>query len=274
MAGLRRWSHVYTQDAGIDERREAVYRASSGIVMLKVPCLRVVPLLAVSMVLVALVIPAGPARLSAQETGANVCSASGSDSAQHESERTCEHESERWIFQGWFAGGTHEPIKTREGHKEDRALYLAGIQASVSIARGRFWDIRYTPALVPGIIATANRAYTTVTYADGRSGLLPSKKTAFGAGLLPVAIEATIAAFPRAGLVAGGGGGAAYFDRRIPDPDETRFNFLANGHVGLYLRSGAVTTTLGFWLQHISNGNRGKVNPGMDSRMLYVGVSR
>ena len=211
-----------------------------------------------------------PLSASAQDSRVDMCNVPLVDSVPKKSAKL----SRPWSIGAWFAGGTHQPLKTREGHKEDRALYLTGVQASLPMYRRSFAEIRYTPTLIPGIIATANRDYTPVTAGNGRSGVIVSKKTAFGAGLLPVAIEATFAASPRAGLVVGGGGGAAYFDRRIPDPAETRFNFLANGHAGLYLRSGAVATTVGFWLQHISNGNMGRVNPGMDSRMLYVEWSR
>jgi hypothetical protein len=182
--------------------------------------------------------------------------------------------SRRWSIGGWFAGGTHEPIKTREGHKEDRALFLAGISASQLLGRWRFGELRYVPTLVPAVIATANREYERVVYDGGGVGLLPYKKTAFGVGLIPIAAEATLHLSDRTGIVLGGGGGAAYFNRRIPDPDETRFNFLADGHTGVYVHSSAGTLTLGFRLQHISNGDTGRVNPGLDTRMLYVGFNR
>jgi hypothetical protein len=186
-----------------------------------------------------------------------------------------------WSFGVWFAGGTHEPLKTRAGHVEDRALYILGVSASRRIARWRFGELHFAPTLVPGILATANREYKLVDQPSDGSGALPLKrvsipykKSAFGAGLLPVAAEVTMFGSARAGLVIGGGGGAAYFNRRIPDPGETRFNFLADGHAGIYLRTGPGVTILGFRLQHISNGDTGRVNPGMDSRMLYVGFSR
>jgi hypothetical protein len=182
--------------------------------------------------------------------------------------------SHRWSLGAWFAGGTHEPIKTREGHKEDRALFLVGISASRLLDRWSLGEIRFIPTLVPAIIATANREYETVAYDGGEVGLVPYKKNAFGVGLIPIAAEATLHVSDRIGIVLGGGGGAAYFNRRIPDPDETRFNFLADGHTGVYVRSGIGTTTFGFRLQHISNGDTGRVNPGLDTRMLYVGFSR
>jgi hypothetical protein len=208
---------------------------------------------------------ATPSHCSAQASG-GVCGIPAPDSVQAPQTP--------WSFDVWFAGGTHEPLKTRFGHVEDRALYLAGIRALKSINSWRYGDLRYTPTIVPGILATANREYQSVRYPDGSTGLIPYKKTAFGMGLIPIALEATVAASRSAGLVMGGGGGAAYFNRRIPDPEETRFNFLADLHTGLYLRSRVGTTTFGFRLQHISNGNTGRVNPGMDSRMLYVGFSR
>jgi len=179
--------------------------------------------------------------------------------------------SHNWSLEAWFAGGTHEPIKTREGHKEDRALFLVGVSASRFVDRWRFGEVRFTPTLVPAVIATANREYGTVVYDGGGVGVVPSKKTAFGVGLIPIAAEVTLHLSDRTGVVLGGGGGGAYFDRRIPDPEETRFNFLADGHAGVYIRSYLGTASFGFRLQHISNGDTGRVNPGLDTRMLYVG---
>jgi lipid A 3-O-deacylase PagL len=207
-----------------------------------------------------------PIRAVAQTSRAGVCGVPASDSSQLPDTR--------WSFGMWIAGGTHEPLKTREGHVEDRALYILGISASRHLASWRLGDLRYVPTLLPGLLATANREYNVVRFPGNGSALIPYKRSAFGVGVLPVAIEAVIPASDRAGLLIGGGGGAAYFDRRIPDPGETRFNFLADGHAGLYLHTPIGITTLGFRLQHISNGNTGRVNPGMDSRMLYVGFSR
>lgn len=217
------------------------------------------------MLVVALLALVGPARSAAQGSGGNSC-------VEPVSDPTTSHES--WSFSVWFAGGTHQPIKTVQGHKEDRALYLAGIQGAIAMYRAPHADVDFTPTLIPGILTTANREYRTVSDPAGSPRLVLYKKNAFGAGLLPVAMEARLFVSQGFGLVVGGGGGVSYFDRRIPDPDETRFNFLANGHTGLYLRNSIGTTTVGFWLQHISNGNMGKVNPGMDSRLLYVSFAR
>jgi hypothetical protein len=188
-----------------------------------------------------------------------------------------------WSFGAWLAGGTHQPLKTRVGHVEDRALYILGVSASRPLWRWHFGELRFAPTLLPAIVATANREYRRVGMpsTDGPGHpqgyrIIPYKKSAFGVGLLPIAVEGTVfaSASGKVGLVIGGGGGGSYFNRRIPDPGETRFNFLADGHTGIYLRSGIGVTTVGFRLQHISNGDTGQVNPGMDSRMLYMEFSR
>jgi hypothetical protein len=157
---------------------------------------------------------------------------------------------------------------------DDRALYIAGVSLSRVLVRGTFGDIAFTPTIVPGILATANREYALVPYPDGGEVAVPYKKNAFGAGLIPLGLQGTLNLSDDVGLTIGGGGGGAYFNRRIPDPGETRFNFLADGHTGIAVHSAIGTTTVGFRLQHISNGNTGRVNPGMDSRMLYVAYSR
>ena len=55
----------------------------------------------------------------------------------------------------------------------------------------------------------------------------------------------------------------------------TQFNFTAQlgGGVQLFTSSRRTAIDLGYKYHHISNANLGNQNPGMDSHMLFVGVS-
>ena len=69
------------------------------------------------------------------------------------------------------------------------------------------------------------------------------------------------------------GGGFLYFNHRMFQ--QTRFNFTAQlgGGVQFLTSSRRTALDLGYKYHHISNANLGDRNPGLDSHMLFVGVS-
>ena len=161
---------------------------------------------------------------------------------------------------------------------------MTGIDVSRTLYASSAATIRYTPAFLPFILGTANREYATyqscggvalcLVGTDGNSYLVPYKKTAYAIGVLPIDFDADFAPEQRIGLQVGLGGGVSLWDRRIPDPRETRLNFLADAHVGVQVRSRVGAVTAGLRLQHLPNANLGPVNPGMDSHLIYVGLQR
>jgi hypothetical protein len=189
----------------------------------------------------------------------------------------------RWTFGAWFASGTHQMIKTRMGHRYDRSLYLTAIRAERPVhVNGRF-TLSYTADVHPLIIATANREYAMeplcilglpCTYPANAEENITSRHTAYGFGLVPVGLHAQVGIGGPFALSFAASGGGAYFNRRIPDPGETRFNFTADGNVGLSVKTGLGALTAGWRQHHISNGYTGRVNPALDSRLMFVGFMR
>lgn len=206
-------------------------------------------------------------------------------SAAPDSERTTIAAS-RWTFGGWVAGATGQPLETRVGHVHDRDLFITALRASHPIVVTPRFRLRSTVDLFPLVVATANRDYTYDEAVLACTGVplcqevtrtpIPSRHTAYAAGIAPLGFEGVVALSRRVGIGIGVEGGALYFNRRIPDPGETRFNFMADGNVALHVSLGASRPTLvaGFQINHISNGGTGNVNPGMDSRLLFVGIER
>lgn len=192
----------------------------------------------------------------------------------------------RWTFGAWVAGATGQPLETRVGHVHDRDLFITAVRASHPLVVAPRFRLESTVDLFPLVIATANRDYTYVDVPSGCSGVtfcefagvvsIPSRHTAYAAGIAPLGFEGIVALSRRVGISAGVEGGALYFNRRIPDPGETRFNFMADGNVALRVSLGAAGPVVigGFQLNHISNGGMGNVNPGMDSHLLFVGFER
>jgi hypothetical protein len=206
---------------------------------------------------------------------------------QHDaiSHDTLSHESSvfvssRWRFGAWAAGGTKLMIKTRFGHKYDRALYITAIRAERSIRRFRSWTVDYTADLQPLVVATANRDYredhlcqpsVPCFYPEDAYVLVPSRHTAYAFGVVPIGLRAHATIVGPLQFAIGLSGGCLYFNRRIPDPDETRFNFTADGNLSFLLQTRLGAVSAGFRQHHISNGNTGRVNPALDSHLLFFG---
>lgn len=192
----------------------------------------------------------------------------------------------RWTFGAWVAGAVRQPLETRLGHVHDRDLFLVALRASHPIVVSPRFALRSTVDVFPLVVATGNRDYSPTSYpvcngptlclGDGHEWLAPMRRTAYGAGIAPLGFEGVAALGRRLAFQLGVSGGAVLFNRRIPDPGETRFNFMADGNAAFRFAvvPGRATVVAGFRLNHISNGGQGHVNPGMDSHLLFVGFER
>lgn len=68
-------------------------------------------------------------------------------------------------------------------------------------------------------------------------------------------------------------GGLLHTDNPVPE-DTLRLNFTAHGGVGVRVRFGEHHAMLvGYRFHHISNGDRGVTNPGVNSNQVFAGVS-
>ena len=99
----------------------------------------------------------------------------------------------------------------------------------------------------------------------------PPAVPTFGIGLVPANFRVWIGG-ERIRLQADASGGFIWFAQPLLAANATRFNF--TGSVGLALRleiPGGRRAVLGYRIHHASNGGTGDVNPGIDSRQIYVG---
>lgn len=222
----------------------------------------------------------GLSRSFAPESARVVLDSSARNSLTHDSSKAV---FPPWRFGTWFAGGSKQMIKTRFGRQHDRSLYLVGFRAELPLYHLKAITIDYTADFLPVIVATANREYQRIDlcqqgvpclYAPGSYTLLPSLHTAYGIGVVPLGFRARTRLLGPLQFSIGVSGGGTYFNRRIPDPDETRFNFMAEANVGFLLRTRFGAMSFGFLQHHLSNGDIGRVNPAIDSGLWFVGYER
>ena len=68
--------------------------------------------------------------------------------------------------------------------------------------------------------------------------------------------------------------GFLYFQRDIPVPDSSRFNFTPEAGLGVqFFLAPNYALTLGYKFHHISNAGISQNNPGMNSHVIYAGFS-
>lgn len=97
---------------------------------------------------------------------------------------------------------------------------------------------------------------------------------AYGVGGSPVGAQVNFVHFRRVEPFLTSGGGFLYFNHRMFGTTQ-QFNFTAQlgGGVQLFSSNRRTSFDIGYKYHHISNANLGNQNPGMDSHMLFIGMS-
>lgn len=184
-----------------------------------------------------------------------------------------------WWIGVWAGAAPHSEFQTRLGPRH-RDLYMAGVRFGRPLSVSPRLAVDYFVDVVPLIRSTKTPVAYREARCDGRGmpcipTVVMETATVHGYGLVPIGFQ--LRAFPqnRVQLVFGLSAGAAWYDKPVPDPDEKRFNFMSDITVGVQLRAGRSGAVLaGFRQNHTSNANSGPANPGLDSRVGYLGVIR
>jgi hypothetical protein len=130
------------------------------------------------------------------------------------------------------------------------------------------------------------RAYSEYTYWFGGSfenghafsstiGASTGRRAySYGVGGSPIGAQVNFVHYRHVEPFLTSGGGFLYFNHRMFGTTQ-QFNFTAQlgGGVQLFTSSRRTAIDLGYKYHHISNANLGNQNPGLDSHMLFVGVS-
>lgn len=162
---------------------------------------------------------------------------------------------------GLWAGGAPDSIDFL-GHAEDRKLFLAGLRYGRVL---KAWDsvsLEYTFDIIPAAL---------VFMPDRVRG---SRSTIYGAGLSPLGFKLNFGQDQRIKPFIAASVGFLYFQKDVPAPRSSRFNFTPELGAGLqFFLTPKNALTIGYKLQHISNAGIEDSNPGMDSHFIYAGFS-
>jgi hypothetical protein len=180
----------------------------------------------------------------------------------------------------WAGGARHSRFHTRLGIRH-RDFYMAGIRLGWQLPVSQRLAIDYFIDVVPLIVSTNNPTAYRAPPCEPQGGmpvacedLIMETATTRGYGVTPIGLQ--LRGFPGSPIqpVLGLSIGAAWYDKPVPDPDEKQFNFMGDLAAGVNIRAGpSAAVLLGIRQHHTSNANTGRVNPGIDSRVLYAGFT-
>jgi len=131
----------------------------------------------------------------------------------------------------------------------------------------------WTIDAVPVAVLSVNR-FTVVPTGSGSFTVQRTRDHTYGAGLSPIGLKLNFRRSQTFQPFASGSGGFLYFSKDVPRPGAKRFNFTFDFGGGVQIvRNSGRAITIGYKYQHISNGDRSPINPGVDVQMIYGGFS-
>jgi len=156
-------------------------------------------------------------------------------------------------FEGQFGNGH------AFGSTTDSRMYQVEARYSRLVSTNRLIALRYVAEVVPLSVVGDPQANGQRVYA-------------YGAGGSPIGAQINFLYSHRIQPFLASSGGFLYFNR--PMFGATQFNFTAQLGAGVQVFSSRHhSIDFGYKYHHISNANLGRINPGMDSHVVFVGVS-
>ena len=182
------------------------------------------------------------------------------------------------VYGAWVAAARHSEFHTRTGVPGHRDFYLASFRLAWTVGGdypGRAVTGSYFIDVIPAAVSTDMPEYLWNSRCHPDTlcpGATPIPHNVYGFGITPIGWALAVGNGP-ARLTLEASGGGLWFARRIPDPVAARFNFTASAGPGFELRmTPTETLRIGYLWHHPSTGGTGKVNPGLNSGILAVGL--
>lgn len=158
----------------------------------------------------------------------------------------------------WFGGAFGN------GHAFSNTLDARNYQVENRYERLLYWS---EPLAVRWVFDV-----TSALVGDPRTGN-GHRVYSYGVGASPVGAQVNFVHFRRVEPFLTSAGGFLYVNHQMFG--QTNFNFTAQlgGGVQLFTANRRTSLDLGYKYHHISNANLGNQNPGMDSHMVFIGLS-
>ncbi|PWT79547.1 MAG: hypothetical protein C5B44_06695 [Acidobacteria bacterium] len=130
------------------------------------------------------------------------------------------------------------------------------------------WTIDAVP------LAILSNSRFTVVPQDSGFVITQRRKSVYGWGASPIGLKFNFRRDRRIEPWVQARGGALYFNEQVPVAGAARFNFTADLSSGVQIvNRSRRSLIIGYKFQHISNGYRAPLNPGVDVQMIFLGFS-
>ncbi|MEP7038694.1 MAG: acyloxyacyl hydrolase [Acidobacteriota bacterium] len=164
-------------------------------------------------------------------------------------------------------------IITGTGRTEDARFGLIAVRYARRFNNNKKVNLKYTLDLVPAAILS-NPDFRFVRTGADTFRFEEYRRTAYSFGIIPVGLQINFRPHKKVQPFIEGSGGFVYFNNRIPNELGTRFTFTADVGAGAeFILKNVRSVTVGYKYFHLSNGNRGIQNPGIDNNLIYVGYT-
>jgi hypothetical protein len=164
----------------------------------------------------------------------------------------------------WGAGSFHNAeIASR---MDDSTLGMLGISYARTAIKTKFIALQYAVDAIPlSFLSYPRNIRRTPDDVYART---------YAVGFNPLGLRFIFRPRHRIQPFAALRGGCLYFADKVPGTSGTNFNFTADlgGGLRIVSRSGKAFS-VGYIFHHLSNADRGNINPGFDFGMIYVGYS-
>lgn len=169
-------------------------------------------------------------------------------------------------FGVWIGGSLNSP--TLIGTATERRLLLLGLRYGRVLGGSRDVAIEYMADVIPLAVVFQPDFARQFNRSDDAA--------IYGAGVAPIGFRFIFNRRGRLKPFAETTGGFIYSRRPVPVDVEgaTRFNFSFDFSGGVqFFTSARRALTVGYKFHHLSNAHRARVNPGLDSNVVYLGFS-
>lgn len=157
------------------------------------------------------------------------------------------------------------------GRTEDARFGIVAVQYARRFHNSDTVNLKYTVDFVPAAVMNFPD-FRAVPTGTNTFRIEKFRKTAYAYGIAPLGLQINFRPKKKIQPFVGASGGLLYFNKQVPNDFGTKFSFTADvgGGVEFNLENKRAVT-IGYKYYHISNGNRGEINPGFDNNLFYIG---
>lgn len=172
----------------------------------------------------------------------------------------------------------YSPRGSALGTITGRRVYLTGLRFESVLGTTGALALASTMELIPIAVVERTNAHTRTCYTDQVGRLIceydRSAEVAAGTGAAPLGLKLLFNRAHPVRFYAAAAAGALLFSSDVPVSDSRRLNFTFDYGMGLQMPMNGRTLSVGYKFYHISNAGFGRVNPGLDANILYVGLRK